>query len=643
MFSSIGLFKKVKCPEAERCCLPNCIFLHLTSQDRDDQSPTILSHERISTSNHQKKKREDDQNAIDGPRKKRRIAHEESEGKASRRETSEVHNDTHHVSEPRVEAFSAKPSGKKIDQRNGMAGPVPTSRANSPFLSQPKTPGSCSIRTDAASSSTKKMGESTSQPTSAQVREKPEEYLNPRLLPHPPASHAIRFKLLALFHERVTRLNDAIKHSDMAYQLNPVMTSPEIIDYCLTAEQYYATCYPLVYLNMFKTRISALGKLTADQWIEYRQQNPLEHAIPIKAPPKGCDPKLSPSEQVTLLSLRMLAPQDTLAPFNYVPIAPNAEHIEQARQGVEACNGFEVCDRCSTRFQVFPGRRNDGVLASGGLCHYHPLRAVKSKPDWIYPCCQKPAGETGGCTAAENHVFRITDPKRLALEMAFMETPANSTPKCRDAVAFDCEMCYTTKGTEIIRLTALSWPRGEELLDVLVRPLGEILDFNTRFSGVTREDFMCAKSYSAPSPSRPRSPSPPGTPKRLQIVKDPLLARALFFTYITPSTPLIGHALENDLKAMRMIHPSIVDTVLLFPDPRGLPYRQSLKELASTFLDRHIQRSGAGHNSKEDARAAGDLVLRRLTEEWTDMQKKGWTVKDRKFIPPINDGTKQST
>lgn len=42
-------------------------------------------------------------------------------------------------------------------------------------------------------------------------------------------------------------------------------------------------------------------------------------------------------------------------------------------------------------------------------------------------------------------------------------------------------------------------------------------------------------------------------------------------------TLLVGHALENDLRALRLTHARIVDTGTLFPHPRGLPYKTKLK------------------------------------------------------------------
>lgn len=77
-------------------------------------------------------------------------------------------------------------------------------------------------------------------------------------------------------------------------------------------------------------------------------------------------------------------------------------------------------------------------------------------------------------------------------------------------------------------------------------------DYNTRFSGV--------KTLSSAH-------------LKLSTVREVLASS------ISASTIVIGHALENDLKALRIIHTKCIDTAALFPHPGGLPYRRSLREL----------------------------------------------------------------
>lgn len=79
-------------------------------------------------------------------------------------------------------------------------------------------------------------------------------------------------------------------------------------------------------------------------------------------------------------------------------------------------------------------------------------------------------------------------------------------------------------------------------------------------------------------------------------------------------TILVGHSLNADLTTLKLTHPFIIDTALLYPHPRGPPLKSSLKWLAKRYLNREIQKghgttgAGAGHDSIEDSRTCLDLV-----------------------------------
>jgi RNA exonuclease 1 len=56
-----------------------------------------------------------------------------------------------------------------------------------------------------------------------------------------------------------------------------------------------------------------------------------------------------------------------------------------------------------------------------------------------------------------------------------------------------------------------------------------------------------------------------------------------------------------------------LDTSILYPHPRGLPYRRGLKELAAKYLNVFIQNDpGNGHDSFEDAAASMSLARLKL-------------------------------
>jgi RNA exonuclease 1 len=77
---------------------------------------------------------------------------------------------------------------------------------------------------------------------------------------------------------------------------------------------------------------------------------------------------------------------------------------------------------------------------------------------------------------------------------------------------------------------------------------------------------------------------------------------------ITPHTIILGHSLNSDLNALKLTHPFLIDTGILYPHARGPPYKQSLKWLTSKYLSKEIQKGAKGHDSIEDAQACLDLV-----------------------------------
>ena len=91
---------------------------------------------------------------------------------------------------------------------------------------------------------------------------------------------------------------------------------------------------------------------------------------------------------------------------------------------------------------------------------------------------------------------------------------------------------------------------------------------------------------------------------------------------------IIGHSIDNDLRCLHLEHRrvrrkkskfstnfvsgQVVDTSRVFPHPAGPPKCRSLKGLAKEFLNREIQQKEDGHDSREDALAALDLMKFKL-------------------------------
>lgn len=149
----------------------------------------------------------------------------------------------------------------------------------------------------------------------------------------------------------------------------------------------------------------------------------------------------------------------------------------------------------------------------------------------------------------------------------------------------DCEMVQTSDGkNSLARASIISYPDGQLIMDEYVKPDLEITNYFTQYSGITAEILE-------------------GVTTTLQDVQQQIKK------LLTPSTILLGHSLDSDLNALKLTHPFLVDTSLVYPHPRGLPLRSSLKYLANKYLKREIQMAGAnGHNSVEDAQAVLDLI-----------------------------------
>nr|POF04455.1 rna exonuclease 3 [Quercus suber] len=493
-----------------------------------------------------------------------------------------------------------------------------------------------------------------------------QESLNPRLLANDPVGHAKRTLFLKHLHAAMVSLNQRVVHAvgskdedGTVLEQSLVLSDPELITLALVEEEKTAKEQGLVYANVIKNRIAAYKKMDLKAWLKQRRDSfmPVKQISPKanRLVEKVVVTGLTPSEECKVLELLIVEDQTSLSAYGYIASPPPESEAQEAAIAVEKSWNYELCERCTARFQVFPSRNQEGHLTGQGKCTYHPRRKInpqRTKADTgvkepFYPCCNEPTGSKG-CSESDHHVFKASTPARLAAVLPFVTTPHNPTPAKEksgnvvSAVAFDCEMGYTTLGLELIRLTALSWPQGDTLIDVLVRPLGIVLDLNSQFSGVFPEHFVNAIPYNTWVKSAAAVSSPPGSPL-LPVVESPQAARALLCSFLQPDTPLIGHAIENDLNAVRLCHPSIVDTILLFPHPRGLPMRLGLRALADKHLGRAIQQSSKhGHDSSEDAKATADLVRVTVRNRWKEISAKGWRFASGELVPPSPSSARPS-
>ncbi|KAF5344070.1 hypothetical protein D9758_008862 [Tetrapyrgos nigripes] len=241
------------------------------------------------------------------------------------------------------------------------------------------------------------------------------------------------------------------------------------------------------------------------------------------------------------------------------------------------------CERCPEMFMVSAQYDPNACLHHWGRAY---TRSIDGERTRVYSCCSKHASEEG--CARGPHVFYESNPEILHARHPFSYLASSSAFRSAlDMVALDCEMIYTTGGMRVARVSLVDH-LGKSVFDEFVRMDDgvEVLDFNTRFSGITASDYA--------------------SKARLTLAS----IRQSLDALIDTQTILIGHALENDLKTLRIIHHRCIDTAILFPHPAGAPYRRSLRDLAREHLQTRIQTGdgSTGHSSVEDAVATLDLV-----------------------------------
>jgi DNA polymerase III epsilon subunit-like protein len=88
-------------------------------------------------------------------------------------------------------------------------------------------------------------------------------------------------------------------------------------------------------------------------------------------------------------------------------------------------------------------------------------------------------------------------------------------------------------------------------------------------------------------------------------------ARSELFKYIDDHTILVGHALQHDLDALRLIHPRVVDPGILSRNAVGIRRMQwGLQTLCSELLGVEIRKNKGGiHDCLEDVLATREVVL----------------------------------
>ncbi|XP_066500939.1 RNA exonuclease 1 homolog isoform X2 [Hoplias malabaricus] len=246
----------------------------------------------------------------------------------------------------------------------------------------------------------------------------------------------------------------------------------------------------------------------------------------------------------------------------------------------------KVCCRCGAEYKI----NSLGNCVRKEECSFHwgRLRRYRVPGGWEtqYNCCSGAVGSPG-CQVSKQHV---QDGRKESLD-GYVKTFSKRLPVDGNGgvYALDCEMCYTKQGLELTRVTVINSDL-KVIYDTFVKPESEVVDYNTRFSGVTEEDLENATM-------------------RLRDVQ------AVLLNMFSAESILIGHSLESDLTALKLLHSTVVDTAAVFPHRLGLPYKRALRNLMADYLKRIIQDNVEGHDSSEDASACMELMIWKIKED----------------------------
>lgn len=153
----------------------------------------------------------------------------------------------------------------------------------------------------------------------------------------------------------------------------------------------------------------------------------------------------------------------------------------------------------------------------------------------------------------------------------------------------DCEMCRTSAGfNELTRISIVD-ESYKSVYETLVRPDNKIIDYLTQYSGITCE--MMANV----------------TKTRANVQED-------IRNLLPADAILVGQSLQSDLLAMRMMHPYVIDTSVIFNITGERRHKSKLQTLAMEFLGEKIQANPLGHDSIEDCSASLKLTKLKLVK-----------------------------
>ncbi|RMZ92893.1 RNA exonuclease 1 -like protein [Brachionus plicatilis] len=328
-------------------------------------------------------------------------------------------------------------------------------------------------------------------------------------------------------------------------------------------------------------------------------------------------PKWIESEQATKKSLAFIP--------NFNSSAKNSTEKQLSKSGgpesAELKLVTKTCKRCTRNFYLNSHDLSYYKGNSECIFHWGKLRNVRVNKsiEQKFSCCSEGAN-SHGCEEGKHVHDGDYDGHGKGTDLSgFVETQSPKSPlellnskSSRNIFALDCEMCYTTRGLELTRVSVVDL-NCKTVYESLVKPDTQILDYNTRWSGLTESSLKNCH-------------------KNLQQVQSELLR------LVNKDTILIGHSLDSDFKALKLVHKTVIDTSVVFPHKLGAPYKRALRNLMFEFLQRTIQEDSDGHDSHEDATSCIHLMIWKINEDLKSNKKQPDFLKQNQASVPSQSG-----
>ena len=183
------------------------------------------------------------------------------------------------------------------------------------------------------------------------------------------------------------------------------------------------------------------------------------------------------------------------------------------------------------------------------------------------------------------HTFQWSGHTFVTRHKSFTDCPklTESAP----LFSLDCEMVQTAMDNMALGRVSIVNEEMECIYDTFVKPREPILDYMTKYSGITARHLE-------------------GVTTTVEDVQKELLR------LLPADAILVGQSLESDLRALRYAHPYIIDTSVIFTSS-SKRHTPSLAFLAKHLLNVNLKRGKTGHNSEDDARVAMKLVQAKLS------------------------------